>query len=163
MDCAHIKELILTGYTDGQIDARLQEQVRAHLAACVACRQLADAVRKTAVEPFKKAERIGPPDAVWQRIKQALILEEERRPAGVLERLRDFLQGAYSLPRPVYATAAAMLVLLAAAAFARLPAQQQRTVNRYLQEEVEFITDLKVEPRTAAYDSLSTKIEKSFL
>jgi anti-sigma factor RsiW len=163
MECKKIKELILTDYSDGEIDAGLKEEIEAHLAACAVCRQLAGALRKTVIEPFKKIEAVKPPDVIWYRITEAIMSEKERQPAGLFERVRDFLQGAYSVPRPVYATAAIMFVLLMAAVFARLPVQQQRVVNKYLQDEMEFVVNLKAEPTTAAYDSLATKIEKSFL
>jgi anti-sigma factor RsiW len=163
MDCKKIKELILTDYSDGEIDAGSREEIEAHLAACAACRQLAGALRKAAIEPFKKIEAVKPPDVVWYRIKEAIMSEKERQPAGFFERVRDLLQGAYYVPRPIYATAAVMCALLMAAVFAMLPVQQQRVVNKYLQEEMEFVVNLKAEPKTAAYDSLTTKIEKSFL
>ncbi len=163
MDCKKIKELILTNYSDGEIDAGSRKEVETHLAACTACRQLADALRKTAIEPFKKVEAAKPPDVVWYRIKEAIISGQQRQPAGLFERVRDLLQGAYHVPRPIYATAAVAFVLLMVAVFARLPVQQQKVVNKYLQEEMEFIVNLKAEPKAAAYDSLATKIEKSFL
>jgi hypothetical protein len=163
MDCKRIKALILTDYSDGEIGAGLKEEIEAHLTACAVCREWAGVLRKTAIEPFKKTEEAKPPDIVWHRIKEAIMSEEERQPAGLFERMRDFLQGAYAVPKPVYATAAIMFVLLMVAVFARLPIQQQREVNKYLQEEMEFVVNLKAEPKVAAYDSLATKIEKSFL
>lgn len=163
MDCKKIKELILTDYSDGEIDAGSREEIEAHLAACAACRQLAGALQKTVIGPFKKIEAVKPPDVVWHRIKEAIMSEKERQPAGLYARLRDLLRGAYYVPRPVYATVAVTCVLLMAVVFARLPVQQQRVVNKYLQEEMEFIVNLKAEPKTTAYDSLTTKIEKSFL
>lgn len=163
MDCKKIRAFILTDYSDGEIGAGSKEEIEAHLTSCAVCREWADALRKTAIEPFKKIEKAEPPDVVWYRIKEAIMSEKERQPAGWFERVRDLLESAYAVPRPAYATAAIMCVFLIAIVFARLPMQQQREVSKYLQEEMEFVVNLKAEPKAAVYDSLATKIEKSFL
>jgi predicted anti-sigma-YlaC factor YlaD len=163
MNCKKARELIMTDYSDGELSRALTKKIERHLLICSECRQLTLELRKRAIEPFKKAEEVKPSDSVWYQIREAIASGESQQPEGFLAYLRDIWRGAYYLPRPVYATAAVMVIILAVTVFARQPLTKQKLVNQYLKEEMEFLVNLRSEPKKNSSDTLATKIEMSFL
>lgn len=165
MNCKRIQELLITDYSDGEISERLKRMVERHLSICNECRQFEQAVLKTTIEPFKKAQKIKPPNYVWSQIKETIIKEKSRQPERVLVNLRDFLYRILYIPKPAFVIATAMVVILVAIIVTRMPFDNQKMVNGYLEEQMVFLSYLDTD-ELGYYDEdyidLGTSIEEYF-
>ena len=83
MNCKNIQELILTGYSDGEITPELAKQIDEHLKICPGCRKFKEAVEETALSPFRNAQRFAPPDALWEKVREAVVYEKNRDTDGI--------------------------------------------------------------------------------
>jgi len=152
MNCKRIQEFLLTNYIDGEIAPALKRQVQEHISACAQCRQFEQAVRKTTIEPFRKAKEQKPPDYLWARIKEAVFKEKPQ-------------QHLFYIPRPAFALATAVAAVLIAIIFTRLPFENQKIVNGYLEEQMIFISYLDSDESdfyNQDYIDLGTSIEEYF-
>ena len=138
MRCARCKELIMADYTDGELDQKLQKEVAAHLVTCAGCRELKDALLKKAVTPIKRAEKVKAPDFIWQGIRERIISQNAPAEQGALASLRDRLSRVFTIPKPVLA-AAAVMVLIFGLTIAGLSIYR-KPVNGYLLGESEFFS-----------------------
>ncbi|MBP9853762.1 MAG: zf-HC2 domain-containing protein [Candidatus Omnitrophica bacterium] len=76
MNCERIQELILTDYADGRLSGSLKSQFDSHLVGCAHCREFAQVVKEKILQPFTRAERLSPSEAVWNKIKSEITAEE---------------------------------------------------------------------------------------
>ncbi len=164
MNCKRIKELLMTDYIDGEMSAESQKQLKQHLNSCDKCRQFEETLQKTVVEPFKKAQEFKPPEAVWDRIRTA-ITAQETQTESFLERLRNRLFRVFYIPRPVFAAAAIMTVILITAAviFTKLVFDNQKIASAYLHEQIQFLSYLDAGYSNGNGIDLGTCIEEYFL
>ncbi len=144
MNCDEIRELLLTDYVDGELDAARKAEVRGHLQGCAACRRFERAVRETAIEPLKNAEKVQPPDAVWERIRQAVIAGKDRRAKGAFTVWRERLEAAFPARARIPSLAAAAVILLAVA-FTGVSFNRQRIASRDLNKQWEVLTFLETD------------------
>ncbi|MFH1655667.1 MAG: hypothetical protein ABH954_03550 [Candidatus Omnitrophota bacterium] len=137
MNCEKIKDLILTDFSDGRLNEKLQKHISEHLNSCKNCQEFAQAVQKMTIEPFKKAKRTLAPEYLWQRIKDK-ISAQEPKPAftGLLDNLRVIF---HSKPALALATIAAVIII--AAILFRQPINGNE-VNIYLNEQIDFVSYL---------------------
>jgi hypothetical protein len=165
MNCKKIRDLITTDYIDLQLSVKLQRQIREHLKGCGQCREFEQALRQAAVEPFKMAKEIRPPDFVWERIREG-IEAEEAETEGLFLGLWDYLRGFLSRRRPVFALSTALAAFIAVAVVINISLGSRKAVNSYFQEQGEFLSGLAVDtgsnPVTNQAD-LGTSIEEYFL
>lgn len=158
MNCQKIKELILTDFSDGQLNEKLQKQVAEHLDSCKACREFALAVKKTAIEPLKKAGKISAPDYLWYRIKDKIIAEEKKpASAGLLDNLRAIFH-----PKPALVLATVAVVIIIAAILFKFSLNGNK-VNIYLNEQIEFVSYLGENGNGSSQIDLGTSIEELLL
>lgn len=163
MNCKRIKELIMTDYVDGEASAELQKEVEEHLSTCSQCKQFEQALRQIAVEPFKKAQIIKPPESVWYGIKEAI---EEKQSEGLFVGLKNVLSTIFNLRKPVVAMAIVAAVIFIAAVFVKLPFNNQHAVSGYLEEQIDFLSYLdadEINYFNGEYVDLGTTIEEYFL
>lgn len=148
MRCEQAQELILTDYTDGQLDEALRREVAGHIKDCSVCREFEATVRAKAVEPLRGAEKPEAPAYLWSRIRQRI--EAEGRPAGAFG-IGDMLAGAAGIlkrgmdailriPKPALAFATVAMLIIAVA-LARQPIER-RSLNNYLNEQIDFMATL---------------------
>jgi len=163
MDCKKIRELILTDYSDGELTGKLKEEVESHLGTCAGCGRLLTSLRTHASDPLRRTRRANVPDALWQKIRDAIELEKETQPRGLYVFVQGLLARLRYSPRFGLATAFVLALLFMAAVFARMPLRSQETVNSYLKEEMGFLANLKAESRTDSQNILGTGIEEAFL
>ena len=163
MNCKRIKELITTGYIDGEINVELQKEVEQHLNTCSQCRHFEQVLRQTAIEPFKNVEEVKPPQSVWNKIKETIAKEKRAKelPLG----LRDRIHAIFSVGKPVFAVVTVITVILMTMVFTRLPFNSQKVVSGYLEEQAEFLGYLDTDA-AGSYDKdymdLDTSIEQYF-
>ncbi|MBN1526584.1 MAG: zf-HC2 domain-containing protein [Candidatus Omnitrophica bacterium] len=148
MRCERIQGLILTDYTDGRLGEAMRREVAAHIKGCAACREFEAAVRAKAVKPLRGAEKPEAPAYLWGRIRQRI--EAEGRPAGAFG-IGDVLAGAAGvfrrgmdailrIPKPALAFATVAMLIIAVT-LARQPIER-RSLNNYLNEQIEFMAGL---------------------
>ncbi|MFH1857877.1 MAG: zf-HC2 domain-containing protein [Candidatus Omnitrophota bacterium] len=167
MDCNRIQELLKTDYLDGEVSAALGKTVLAHLEKCHACRELEKSLRQEAVGPFKAVREIKPPAFVWERIREAAVLEKAKPPEGFWVDLKERLSAVFLMRRPVFAVATVAVLIVAAVVLTRGPFPARNMAGNYLEEQVEFLADLGNGEATsgddALYVNLGTGIEEYFL
>ena len=162
MDCKKAQDLILTDYLDGSMTDDEKRALEAHFVKCSRCRAVAETAGKEIAGQFNKAERISPPESVWQNLREAIGREKI---AVARSPVADFLEKLRSLrvsPRPVFATATVAAAVLVAVVIARLPVQNRIAVSDYLDEQATFLTSLQADAN-GAYEDLGTSIEEYLL
>ena len=163
MNCKRIRELVKTDYIDGEASAEVQKETRAHLNICNQCRQFERALQEMAIEPFKKAREIRPPELVWHRIKEAI----EKKPSeGLFAGLRNSLDIIFGLRKPVIAGVIIAVIVVIMTVFIKLPLNNQQAMSSYLEEQIEFISCLDADEVgyfNGGQLDLGTAIEEYFL
>lgn len=97
--CEQFKEIILTDYIDGALNAVAKKEVDDHLSQCAACQAFANEVKSTLVLPFEKANRQEVPAELWGQIKEQ-IAQEQIPQESFLDRVTEWL-GNLSMPKLV--------------------------------------------------------------
>ena len=163
MKCKKIKDLLITDYTDGELNEALEKEVREHLKTCTRCSRFAEDLRQISITQFKKAAGIKAPESIWYAIKRTL---EQEQPKGSLTRVTDSLQALFLARRPALTAATVIAVILIAVVLTRMPFNRQTAVNEYLDEQVTFMSYLAGD-KVNHYDmddmDLGTAIEKYLL
>jgi anti-sigma factor RsiW len=130
----------MTGYLDNELGLEERTGVEQHLAGCVDCRELLEAVRKTAVIPFKETVEMQPDRVVWERIAGKLR-SEKVRPGSVFW---DWLDRIASWrPLPVLRVAFVMALILVVIAVAQWPFQYTDPAYAYMEEQMTFLGELE--------------------
>lgn len=141
MNCKKARELFLTDFTDMQLKITTRKRLQEHLDNCPGCRVFYGSFRNKAVEPFKKTERMAPPDYIWERIKEEIQTEEKTHRESVLDYLKSVLKPVFNIPKSVFATmAAAVFAIAVTTTAASFNARIQ--LNSYLEEQNEFLDSL---------------------
>lgn len=165
MNCKKTQELILTDYIDGQITPKLQRQLEKHISACDECRRFEQLLQQKAIAPFRSAKEIKPPNFIWQRIKESIILEKETQHARRPSRLRDSWSRIFTIPKPVFVIAAIMIIVISVVV-TKLPFRTQSLVSAYIEEQIEFLSSLDINGTSYSdtdYMNLGTTIEEYVL
>ena len=157
----------MTDYVDGEANSILQREIKEHLASCKDCRQFEKALQRKAVEPFKNAQKIQPPDIVWDTIKKAIDRKAPQR-QDILADLKERLAAIFTVTRPAFSLAAVAILILLAIIFARpfFNSYSYGPVADYVEDHVGFFAYLDTD--TAGFFNgedmdLGTAIEEYFL
>ncbi len=163
MKCSRIKKLLFTDFMDGEADERTRAMIAQHLKACKDCRRLEGELKEHARSPFASAEIQKPPRELWYRVRSGIEQNGNERSAN---RIPWFL----SLGRKtLYASAAAAVAVIAAVLLIlnSLETVDRNALNRYLNEQVEFLCCLREQESNGTGGSdnyyFGTTIEKYFL
>jgi predicted anti-sigma-YlaC factor YlaD len=123
MRCERIQELILTDYMDKELDEKLVREVDRHILSCAACREFKRLAVRKAEQPFKAAQPQEAPSYIWERVKQEIFAEPERRSI------------IHFRPAIVFAAAAVVIIAI----FIARPIVQTRAANAYIAEQIDFM------------------------
>ena len=141
MRCKKIQELILTDYIDGQMEEKQKAPIEKHLDGCPECKEFYASAKKVSTDLFVNADRANPPEFVWQRLRDTILAERQKKPEYV-----------FHIPRPVFALATAMTLFLIVGTIIGLRVNEWQASNaekdrqaQYLdyQEEVGFGTSIE--------------------
>ena len=155
MDCGKIKELILTGYVDNEIDGREKARLEAHCALCPGCKEYLEAVKTSAVTPFEGAPRREPPAFIWYRVKDAIMAEQ-----------RDKARRFIPVRVPALAMATIMGVTLVVVSVTALRFHAGKVAEAEREEQIEYAAYSMEAPANGFLNNeggLGTSVENYFL
>ena len=163
MNCKDVRDM-LGEYLDGEMSPGLGSDVERHIASFRACRDLAESTKRFAIEPLAKAQKVKAPEGLWGQIRARIEKEENKAlaPANILERLWADIAAR----RPVFALAAATVVIIAVVTLVSLPLKGQNDASAYMRDQAEFYSYLDGENGSNGdFDtaSLGTSLEDFFL
>lgn len=106
--CNHIRDLILTNYVDGEMDAVMARGVENHLMDCADCRAFFKEVKNNFLFLQQTPRQV--PEGLWEAVKQNI--ERQNQPPA-FEGFWEKLKGLLVFPRlvPVFASLALMLTV----------------------------------------------------
>ncbi len=161
MQCRKIQELLKADYLDGELNPREQQYIKEHLVRCPQCRRLEEKLYAQHMI-FQKVKRQQVPERVWQNISDAIVMQRLNQESsvnrGIFERLRD----AILAPRPVFALASAVTVIIFVLVFAGNFIQKRQSFSKVNGGENIIEYNFNIESEDFVYD-LGTNIEKYFL
>jgi len=161
MNCKEIQELLITSYIDSEIDDRSRSEIGQHLKTCKECDQFEQILKQAAVTPFEGVTKEKVPEYIWHRLKGRIEREQAvSQPVNLFDRLRTILP----IRRPAFALAAATVAALLILVITKMPFNGQKTVNAYLDEQLEFFSyTMNGEENGYSSVDFGTDIEKYFL
>jgi len=151
MNCAKIREFLITDYMDGEMNEKMKSIIMNHLSACEGCRQFELELKEKALGPFKSMERHTPPAYVWERIKDRIRNEVPPSPRPAF---------AWRL-KPAFALSAVAVLILAVVIVTRAPFTGNGDVSVYLAEQAEYMIDPSA--NGAEISGFGTSIEEYLL
>jgi predicted anti-sigma-YlaC factor YlaD len=141
----------MTDYIDGELKEKMRIRILNHLTACEECRQFEGTLQKETGSLFKAAEKKTPPDFIWEKIKDRIIIGEK----NAFRVIRIF--------KPAFAIPAIAIVMLIAVFVIRFPLVERSALNTYITDQTEFIMDLGQNGIDVPDEGLGTSIEEFLL
>lgn len=141
MECKNVQDRLLTDYLDRELDETERTGIDRHLAGCPDCAEFLEAVRKTAVIPFKEAGLLNPDEAVWERIREK-IEAERLRSESWFGKMADKITPALRIPLPVFRIAFVTAVILVTLVVAKWPSGSSAAAYAYVEEQMTFMGEL---------------------
>jgi hypothetical protein len=166
MKCEHVKELILTDYSDGQLEKAQKTQLEEHLTVCRDCREYELLTRTATVEPFDNLERHSPPEAAWTRIREQIEEEQLQENGNPFHDLIRRIKALLYIPKPVFAVTAATVLLLVVITVLKFPSEDRNFIKGNSDSQVECINYLMSvfdQETMNGNDDFGTSIEELFL
>ncbi len=137
MKCSDVREYILTDYLDERMSADAQASLERHLAECVGCREFEAQARRIMTAPFRQAERLSPPEGLWEKIHARIVAEQGARRGSPAAAFWAGLKERWALPKPAFAAAALVGVVAIALTFTVLRQSTQGPERTRLDLEAE--------------------------
>ncbi|MFA4916090.1 MAG: zf-HC2 domain-containing protein [Syntrophales bacterium] len=151
MRCTEIRDVIMTDFVDGELDAEKAKVVNEHLAECHACRTFESNFVKTAVEPFKNARRENPPPYIWQNIRNGVVQKNALKEQNFFYILKGWL----SLPKAVMVTATVVCLIFVSVFFIT----NQRTVVTNAPDKAQFSTEKTIQTKENYFSYLYEDVD----
>ena len=154
----------MTDYIDGEISKELKEEVEKHLTICEDCWQLKQDLQGISGDLFEKVKQIKVTDLVWVRIKES-VTKKRKQLNSVLGNLMNYLRPDFFIKKPVFSMALMGTIIFLAVIFTKISFNNQKVVNAYLKEQVDFFVYLDTREEdflTADSMEFGTSIEKYF-
>lgn len=137
MNCAKVRDLLLTDYVDGRLSQGFVSRIDSHCVSCATCRALSEAVKKTSAG-MRLSERFEAPAHVWQNISSVLAESDAAR-VGFIDTIIGKLRALLFAHKPAFAVTTMVTVILMGALTVKVPAyRNQRMVNAYLEEQAQM-------------------------
>lgn len=157
MKCRKVKDIILTGFADGELTPSLKKRVEEHLEACEECRRLHETLKGEVLEPLRASGEVTPPEYLWRGIEER-ILEEEKETLS--SRVISSLRQLTVIRKPALATIAVVFIV-ALALFLRVNLKAPSAADSFLGEQVYFLDYLE-EGNGFTYPDLGIPVEDIF-
>ena len=138
MRCDKVRELLLTDYIDGELDAGTLEEIKKHLEGCVSCRQLEKELVEGVVTPLRESGIRQPAEKVWVNIKDRVEKEAESPLIDVFDRVRE----AFTYRRPALAIVSlAVMAIIASVPVAKYY-YERNAAETYIEDQMSFFDSL---------------------
>ncbi len=124
MKCDKVQELILTDYLDGQVNKEQKMNIEEHIASCLHCKEYELAARETVITPFNRVEKLRPPEATWDKIRNQIEEEQIQERANPFADLIRGIKSVLYIPKPAFAIALVAVVLLVIVTVIKLPSEK---------------------------------------
>jgi len=161
MWCKQIQELLKSDYLDGEANQRKEQQIKEHLAHCPDCCEVEKELQIQRML-FQKAKQQPVPERIWQNIRDVIVKESLKQESsanrGILQRLKKSML----VPRPVFALAGALTVIIFVLVFTGTFIQKKESLSKLNIGESIVSYSLNGESEDFSYD-LGTNIEEYFL
>ena len=166
-----IKDLILTDYLDGRLQGKLKADMENHIESCANCRAFLKLAKENLAELFEGIVREKTPDEVWKNLRKSLIERQKvayHKPVmALLEKIRRLI----FIPKPAFAIASALSILLIAVILIRFnPLKQSGEFDAVNlggeSEQVQYLNYVMSYSYTSADSEVAdygTDMEKYFL
>ncbi|UCC95272.1 MAG: zf-HC2 domain-containing protein [Candidatus Omnitrophota bacterium] len=167
MKCRQVQELLMTDYSDGQISEELKTTVEEHVKLCKECQRFGELLQEEAIDPFKRVEKVRPPQSLWYKIKEAIEVENRQQLATnpIIILLGKF-KSIIHVPKPVLASATIVVVALIVLIFMQPQLENGQMISEYLEEQAEFLASLGANAENmdnGDYVNFGTALEEHFL
>jgi hypothetical protein len=140
MRCGKAKKILFSGCRYDDLSPAVREDLTRHMEKCGDCREIEKNIREIATEPFARAQRYVPSEAVWNNIKSSI----EKAPLqGLLNQVFDRAKSMYLFRKPVFAAATAAALLTAVITSGIYREVQDRKVSYFLYGEMDFLDSLE--------------------
>jgi anti-sigma factor RsiW len=166
MKCDKVQELILTDYLDAQVNEEQKTNIEKHLESCTDCKEYELAARETVITPFNRVEKLRPPEATWDKIRNQLEKEEEQ----LEERTNPFanlirgIKSVFYIPKPAFAVATVAIVLLVLVSVIKLPSEKIAKLSTADQIGcIDYLLGAFNEESTDDNNYFETSVEEYFL
>ena len=166
MKCDKVQELILTDYLDGQVNKEQKTNIEKHLASCVLCKKYELAARETVITPFNNTEKLSPPTATWDKVKNQIERERRQERTNPFADLIRGIKSVFYIPRPAFAVATVAIILITIATVIILPSDKQKIVKLSTEDQIECMTYLLGvfnKESTDDNNDFGTSVEEYFL
>ena len=165
MNCKEIQDVILTDYWDGEMEESQRKSLQDHLSVCADCRAFEVSGRKAVFDPFVRAEKISPPDDLWQNINKKITPRQDPFWAQMIETIQTRARFAlfYARWRPAW-----VLIILAVVSIS-IFRMNARESGQYAEVEyggtgdIEYLAGFDDEVMEEYSPDLGTDIEQYFL
>lgn len=137
MNCERIQELILTDYLDDQMDKSQRKYLEEHLSSCPQCLEFAQAAKRSAFDPFVGADKPNPSESVWLNIQESILAQQQGK-GNVLVDFWERFKFSAPVPRPAFAFAAVITMVLAVGTLTEYRLHQKVSVK----EQIEYLDSL---------------------
>lgn len=139
MKCKKVQKLILTGFTDNELDEALKEKVRDHIGKCPACQELGESLEKDVIVPLRQDERLMPREEVWESIKESI---GEPIPLRSSFSIQEALDKLFAVRKPALAVISLLIILLAGGIFTTSYFIERGAMNVYMEDQLDFLESL---------------------
>jgi hypothetical protein len=147
ISCEKVKELLMTSYTDGELDEKSRKEVKAHLQKCAECRELEILINKEIVKPLKASKVLEPSSTVWESIEKAISGESEQVLETKTESFWEKIHGIVLKPVPAMLSSLSIISLLALLIYHvsvnNLPENTDIYVENYFSKHIRFLDYLE--------------------
>lgn len=160
MLCARIQEILKTDYLDGELNPQEERRILEHLKQCPGCQALEKELR-TQSSLFKEAKQQQVPERLWQNIRDSIYSQGLTQEQGMIRGIAERLKGLIFMPRPAFALAGALSVVILVVFLAGSIIQKERYTHQ--EEEAAFALYSQNGENGDQALGLGTSIEEYFL
>lgn len=161
MRCRKIQRLLKSDYLDSELSQKEEKAVKEHLSGCLECRRIEEELKAQRVI-FRDSQPKPVPEQIWHNIHSSILKEDLIPESSVFGSLIQRLKEAIFSPRPVFATATVLAVLVFALVFGRSLMQRKESADNNNRTELISEYNLNGESGVFIY-TLGTNIEEYFL
>jgi len=159
MKCTKVQDLLKSDYMDAELNQELRRQIDSHLEKCPACQTLKQSLRDQRISLRAIKQKDVPPE-IWQNIQSTIIAQRLKEPENIFGNAWEGLKRAFPIPRPAFALASAMAVVILALVLGQTILGKRQPLTVQIANET--WEDYQINGETYTYN-FGTALEEYFL